>query len=465
MKTIVALPVLMAGSVLLSGCFDGSSSTPRTDIRVVHAVSDAPSVNVSFNGEALVTGADFKQAATLRPNRGNYSVDVDALLPTGDQLTVIEVGSTRFEANTRYDIIATGTVGGSDIEPVLLTDDGQRDDPNSARLRVAHLSPAADSLVPAVSVYVTADGADLPAEPAFSFAFRDSVGPLELDAGTYQIRVTAEGSTDVVYDSGAVELPAGSDLLIAAIDNTVYGESPVSLLVINGSETSEILDKDTGAGIRAVHNSSDAPNVDIYLNEDPDGSAAATDVAFGETVPTFARLGEYVGLETGDNRVAVTATGSLTPVLDEDLALDNGSLLTILAAGSVGAGTLEALAFADDNRRIATEVRLRVIHGAVEAPLVDVFLVPAADAGTNQGNAMPALDDFAYGDSSGYLGVPAGDYVVFITSADGTEVLFRSGEISLAAGGVYTAVARLAPEDTENTAGLTLLDDFVPPAT
>jgi len=96
---------------------------------------------------------------------------------------------------------------------------------------------------------------------------------------------------------------------------------------------------------------------------------------------------------------------------------------------------------------------------------VDVFLVPAADAGTNQGNAMPALDDFAYGDSSGYLGVPAGDYVVFITSADGTEVLFRSGEISLAAGGVYTAVARLAPEDTENTAGLTLLDDFVPPAT
>ena len=91
MKTIVALPVLMAGSVLLSGCFDGSSSTPRTDVRVVHAVSDAPSVNVSFNGEALVTGADFKQAATLRPNRGNYSVDVDAILPTGDQLTVIEV--------------------------------------------------------------------------------------------------------------------------------------------------------------------------------------------------------------------------------------------------------------------------------------------------------------------------------------------------------------------------------------
>mgnify|MGYP006402511207 FL=1 len=303
MKTIIALPVLMAGSVLLSGCFDGSSSTPRTDIRVVHAVSDAPSVNVSFNGEGLVTGADFKQAATLQPNRGNYSVDVDALLPTGDQLTVIEVGSTRFEANTRYDIIATGTVGGSDIEPVVLTDDGQRDDPNSARLRVAHLSPAADSLVPAVSVYVTADGADLPAEPAFSFAFRDSVGPLELDAGTYQIRVTAEGSTDVVYDSGAVELPAGSDLLIAAIDNTVYGESPVSLLVINGSETSEILDKDTGAGIRAVHNSSDAPNVDIYLNEDPDGSAAATDVAFGEAVPTFARLESM-----WDWRPAITAS-------------------------------------------------------------------------------------------------------------------------------------------------------------
>ncbi len=460
MKTTVALPVLVAGSVMLSGCFDGSSSTPRTDIRVVHAVSDAPAVNVSFNGETLIAGADFKQAATLRPRRGNYSVDVDALLPTGDELTVIEVGSTRFDSDTRYDVIATGTVADG-INPLVLTDDGQRENPASARLRVAHLSPAAQAAASEVSVYVTANGVALPDEPNFSFAFGEAVGPLELDAGIYQIRVTPQGSSTVVYDSGPVDLSASSDLLIAAIDNMVFGVSPVSLLVINGSQTSEILDKDAGAGIRAVHNSSDAPNVDIYLNKDPDGAPDAGDVAYTETVPGVATTGSYLERLVGDTRVAITPAGATTPIaIDATLPLANGDLLTVLAAGALADG-LDAFVFNDDNRRIATEAKLRVIHGAVEAQLVDVFLVPAADAGANQGNATPALDDFEYGDSSGYLGVPAGDYVVFITSADGATLLFRSGTVTLENGGVYTAVARLAPEDVDNVAGLTLLDDFV----
>lgn len=461
MKTTVTLPFLIVGSVALSGCFDGSSSTPKTEIRVVHAVSDAPSVNVSFNGDTLVAGAAFKQAAVLTPTRGNYSVDVDALLPAGEALSVIEVGSTNFAADTRYDIIATGTVGS--ISPLVLADDGQRDDNNSARLRVAHLSPAAQQAAAEVAVYVTANGVDLPTQPNFSFSFGDDVGPLELAAGTYQIRVTPAGSSTVVYDSGAVDLPAASDLLIAAIDNTVYGESPISLLVINGSETVEILDQNTGAGIRAVHNSAPpTPAVDIYLNENPDGSPAASNVAFTETVPATARVGQYVPRDVGDTRVAVTPAGVTVPVaIDATLSLANGDLKTVIAAGTLAAG-LDTLVFADDNRRIATEARLRVIHGAVEAQVVDVFLVPAAQAGVNPGNAEPALDNFEYGESSGYLGVPAGEYVVFITTADGATPLLRSGTVLLEAGGVYTAVARLAPDDAANTAGLTLLDDFVP---
>ncbi|ERS11173.1 DUF4397 domain-containing protein [Marinobacter hydrocarbonoclasticus] len=464
MKSTVALPVLVASSLMLAGCFDGSSSTPDTSIRVIHAVSDAPSVNVSFNGTTRVRGADFKQAAVLTPNRGNYSVDVDALLPTGDTLTVIEVGSTRFDDDTSYDIIATGKVGA--IQPLVLTDDGERESENSARLRVAHLSPAAQDAASEVSVYVSANGVDLPADPTFSFSFGESVGPLELDAGTYQIRVTPAGDRTVVYDSGPVALSASSDLLIAAVDNTVFGNSPVSLLVVNGSETSEILDVNAGAGIRAVHNSAPpTPAVDIYLNEDPDGTPAAGNVAFTETAPLSATLGNYVARNVGDTRIAITPTGATTPIaIDATLPLANGDIKTVIAAGVLADG-LDALVFSDDNRRIATEARLRVIHGAVEAQLVDVFLVPAANAGANPGNATPVLNDFEYGESSGYLSVPEGDYVVFITTSDGSTTLLRTGTISLESAKVYTAVARLAPEDTENTASLTLLDDFVVPQT
>ncbi|WP_323132873.1 DUF4397 domain-containing protein [Marinobacter lipolyticus] len=121
--------------------------------------------------------------------------------------------------------------------------------------------------------------------------------------------------------------------------------------------------------------------------------------------------------------------------------------------------------FEDDNRAIATAAKLRVIHGAAEAQVVNVYLVPTAEGGADAtliGNAQPALADFTFGDSSGYLQVPAGDYVVFITTTDNAQ-LFKSGSVTLANGGVYTAVARLAPDDPENTAGLTLMDDFAQP--
>jgi hypothetical protein len=459
--------MVVAGSVLLAGCFDGSDSAPDSDVRIVHASSDAPAVNVRVNGDIVVSGADYKQAAVLKPDAGVASIAVDGLLPGGGTATVIDADGVSLRSDTKYDVIAVGKVGDSTIEPLILSDDGARDDANSARLRVAHLSPGAETAAGGpVDVYLTAFGDPLPAEATFSFSFKESVGPLEVPAAdNYQIRVTPAGSDAVVYDSGEIALPAGADLLVGAVDNTVYGNAPVSLLVLNGAQVTEILDAGTGAGIRAVHNSSaPTPNVDIYLNEEPDGSPAASNVAFGETVPGAPTTGSYVALNAGENRVVVTATGVTgSTAIDATLDLAGGDLKTVIAAGVLADG-LDTLVFDDNNRRVATEAKLRVIHGAVEAPTVDVFLVPTDAGGTGStliGNSMPALDDFTFGESSGYVGVAAGDYVVFITSEDGATELYKSPSLSLEAGGVYTAVARLN-ESQDSVATVTLLDDFIP---
>lgn len=465
MNTKFTLFLATAGSVLLSGCFDGDSSKD-TSVRIVHASSDAPAVNVRVNNTTVVSGADYKQAAELSPKAGSSTIAIDGILPGGTTTTVIETdASLRFDAH--YDVIAVGKVGDSSIAPLVLADDGSRSSATSVRLRVAHLSPDAQAAAAGpVDVFVTAAGDPLPADATFTFSFKESVGPLEVPAGDYQIRVTPTGTDTVVYDSGTVPLPAASDLLIGAVDNTVFGASPVSLLVVNGADTSEILDVGTGVGIRAAHNSSTpTPNVDIYVNEDPDGSPAAGNVAFGETVPAAAVTGSYVELATGSNRVAVTAAGDTsTAVIDETLDLANGDLQTLVAAGTLADG-LDLFAFADDNRRIVTEARLRVLHGAVEAQSVDVFLIPTAAGGAGAtliGNASPALDDFQYGTSSGYVSVAADEYVIFITSDDGSTELYKSPSLSLSAGGVYTVLARLE-ESMASVATVTLLDDFVIP--
>lgn len=466
MKTNFILPIVAASSVLLAGCFGGDSSS-KTSVRVVHASSDAPAVNVRVDGDTVVSGADYKQAAVLKPDAGTTSIAVDGILPGGTTTTVIDTdASLRFD--TKYDVIAVGKVGDQTIEPLILTDDGARDSEDSVRLRVAHLSPdAQDAVGGPVEVYLTAAGDPLPAEASFSFSFKESVGPIEVPAGDYQVRVAIPGNPPtVVFDSGTLPLSAGSDLLIGAVDNTVFGSAPISLLVVNGSNTTEVLDVDTNAGVRAVHNSaSPTPAVDIYLNEDPDGTPAATNVAFGETVPTAATTGAYVPLTNGDNRIVVTATTvTSSSVIDATLAFSNGDIKTVVAAGTLADG-IDALVFSDNNRRVATEARLRVIHGAVEAPSVDVFLIPTASGGAGAtliGNSAPVLDNFAYGTDSGYLGVAEGDYVVFITSDDGATELYKSPNLSLDAGGVYTAVAR-KNDAGGSVATVTLLDDFVAP--
>lgn len=468
MKTRLALPMVVAGTVVLAGCFDGSSSGSffRTDVRVVHASSDAPAVNVRLNNDEVVSGADFKQAAILNPRTGSYSIAVDGLLPDGSAATVIDASGVAFEQGVSYDVIATGKIVDDDVAPLILADTGERESADTVRLRVAHLSPDAQAAAAGpVSVYLNAAGDPLPDEPAFTFSFREDAGPLEVPAGDYQIRITPEGAPEtVVYDSGEVVLAAGSDLLIGAVDNTVFGDSPVSLLLIDGEETTELLAADTGAGIRAVHNAAAAGDVDIYLNAEPDGvSAAVSALSFPDTVPQTPITGEYVGLDEGDNRVAVTATGDTTALIDATLDLVRGDIRTVIAAGLTT--DVEALVFQDDNRSVATAAKLRVIHGAAEAELVNVYLVPTAESGAEAtviGNTEPALPEFQFGDSSGYLQVPSGDYVVFITTTDNAQ-LFKSANVTLENGGVYTAVARLAPEDPENTAGLTLMDDFVEP--
>lgn len=466
MKTNFILPIVAASSVLLAGCFGGDSSS-KTSVRVVHASSDAPAVNVRVDGDTVVSGADYKQAAVLKPDAGTTSIAVDGILPGGTTTTVIDTdASLRFD--TKYDVIAVGKVGDQTIEPLILTDDGARDSEDSVRLRVAHLSPDAQNAVGGpVEVYLTAAGDPLPAEASFSFSFKESVGPIEVPAGDYQVRVAIPGNPPtVVFDSGTLPLSAGSDLLIGAVDNTVFGSAPISLLVVNGSNTTEVLDVDTNAGVRAVHNSaSPTPAVDIYLNEDPDGTPAASNIAFGETVPSVATTGAYVSLTNGDNRIVVTATTvTSSSVIDATLAFSNGDIKTVVAAGTLADG-IDALVFSDNNRRVATEARLRVIHGAVEAPSVDVFLIPTASGGAGAtliGNSAPVLDNFAYGTDSGYLGVAEGDYVVFITSDDGATELYKSPNLSLDAGGVYTAVAR-KNDAGGSVATVTLLDDFVAP--
>ncbi|WP_152207318.1 DUF4397 domain-containing protein [Marinobacter changyiensis] len=462
MDKYLSITLVAALSAGLTGCWldgsssDSSDSTPTTNVTVIHAASDAPRVNVRSGDTIVVPGADYKQAASLEVPVGSANLSVDAILPGGDLLEVIGPLSPVLEEGIDYDVIALGNVGDDTLDAILLADDGTRQMADSARVRVAHLA----SLAPEVDVYVSAPNADLTGvAPTITFAFPTATDPIELPAGDYQIRITIAGqdvteAANVAFDSRTVPLPAGSDLLIGAVNNTGFGQSPVSLVVENGGEIIEIFDAEAGVGLKAVHNAFDAGLVDIEVA----GTVVASGVQFTEGFPGLG-LGAYAAIPANEE-VDVSIISGGTPVITETVNRANGSAVTALASGSATATSLELIAFDDNNRPLATAAKLRVIHGASAAPNVDVYLVPADANGI--GNASPVLSDVPYRASSGYLELPTGEYDVYVTAAGASNPVIDVQDIALKAGGVYTALARDADGTSFELLGL---DNLAVPVT
>nr|WP_324258616.1 DUF4397 domain-containing protein [Cellvibrio fontiphilus] len=394
----------------------------KTTVRVFHGSADAPKVNLWVNGAAAVSGLDYQQSTgVLELDEGTYNIAVEGVIPGGNA-TVIGPVPLTLAGNTDYDVIAVGAV--ADIEPLVLADTGSLSDATKVRVRVAHLAAAA----PEVKVFVTAPDADLGgAAPLGTFEFKETLGPVEVDAGTYQIRVALADNT-VVYDSGAVTLAAGKDLLIGAVANVGTGSSPISLAVLDGNNVAIINDKNAGADIRVVHASADAPAVDVTANDG--ATPAIANLAFPEATG-------YLNLPAATYNFKVTPNAATSPVvINADVPLANGSAYSILAVGALA--NIEPLVLTDNNRSVATEAKVRLVHGSTLAGNVDIYVVAP---GAGIANAMPAFSNVPFKANTGYVSLAAGDYDVIIAPT-GTKTEAIKAPVSLENGGVYTAIAR-----------------------
>jgi hypothetical protein len=415
-----------------------------TKVQILHASPDAPAVNITI-GSTNFTGVDYKSGtAALALFAGTRTVKVDGIVPSGTT-TVIGPVDVNFMEKKLYSIVAIGDV--ATIHPLILE---QPDTPvagGSVRLRLVHAAPMA----PRVDVYLTAPGASLSGTaPVGTFSFGEDLGPVEVMAGSYQVRVTAAGNAAaVVFDSGTIALASGSSLLIAAVQNTGTGAAPISLVVQDGSGSSQILDAATPAALRVVHASPDAPAVDVVVN-DNFASPLVSHLSFPEFTP-------FVNVAPATYNVKVTdsATQMLVPI-NANVSPAAGISYTVLAVGNLAA--IEPLIVTDDPRRVATEAKVRIIHASPTAQNVDIYVTaPGASIAT----LAPTLTNVPFKANTGFLSLAAGSYDVTVTPAGSKTAAIGPATIAVTAGGVYTAVARDAPGGGAPL-GLILMDDFQP---
>ncbi len=435
----------------LAGC---NSSDPESNVTltVLHASPDAPTVNVKFDGRTVAQDADYGQAVEIRTPGGSYPIQVDANLPGGQTSTVIGPTTLDLADNNHYSVIAVGKVADSSLTALVLQDKGPPADSSKVRVTVAHLAPNA----PSVDVYVTAPGTALSsASPLGTLSFKQSLGPVDIPAGNYVVRLTAAGTTTVAYDSGPVSLPAGRNLLVGALTNVGHGTSPVTLAVVDGGSVTPVPDVNANAGVRVVHDITALGPVNVFVNGQT--PAAISNLSFPNAAPGAGNTqADYASLAAGTTQFAVsTGTDPSTAPLKFSANLVNGDAYTAIAYSDQG--TPKALVVQDNNRAVATGSKLRIIHGAESAGNVDVYLVPH---GQGIGNSQPVLTDVPYTANSGYLYVSAGDYDVIITPTGTGTAAIGPVQVQLQADKVYTAIAREGNTTTGDTFGLITLDGF-----
>ena len=469
-------PMLFSALFVLAAC-DGDSDNDNRQavasaaavatgtIEVIHASQDAPAVNVTSDGSAVISDLDYQEAEFLTLDVGDYPIEVEGILPDGSTVTVIPAAGDAVPVislaeDQRITVIAANDV--TNIAPIVLVDDQPAVAADEVRLRVVH----AASIAADVEVWVSEPGLDLlnPGSgtlinAVFNFGDTLTADPLVVPAGDYQVRVSAPGDPgNPFYDSGTLSLPGGADLVVAAVVNTGPGDAPIKLLASTGAALLEFNDVETPATVRVVHGSPDAPAVDVLVND----TIRAVENAAYQAVT------DYIPLEPETYNLKVVPAGGepADAVLEADVPFPQGAERTAIAVGTLTDPMipLELLALDDSNRAVATEAKLRLVHGSVSAGEVDIYVAAGGtltvDVDTSVDFAFTATA-VPYKASTGYLPLTPGSYDIAITPTGSTGAAIGPLTVELDAGGIYTAIAR---DETGIglPLGVILLDDFTP---
>ena len=173
----------------------------------------------------------------------------------------------------------------------------------------------------------------------------------------------------------------------------------------------------SGAPLRLLHAAPDAPELSFTVDGRALFSLGYTDIS------------RHQALAAGPHHLQATVAGTGTVAVDLPLNLQEGRAYTVVVANALG--QLDALLLEDDLTPPAPgQVRLRVLHAAADAPVVDVEIAGGPVV-------APGL---AYQATSGYTSLAAGVYTFAVRAAGATEPGFSTRALTLQAGIISTGV-------------------------
>jgi hypothetical protein len=173
------------------------------------------------------------------------------------------------------------------------------------------------------------------------------------------------------------------------------------------------------AYIRVLHAVPDAPNVDVYA----DDQLIAKDLAFGKYT-------DYISVPEGNYEITVYAAGTKSnPVLDNMLTIRPDTIHTIAAVGTLN--TIGVLAIPDRMAGSDSGALVRFCHLSPNAPAVDITLP----------DGTILFRNVSFKQLTPYLSVNPMNYTLQVRAAGTSTVVLTVPNVNLRSGMVYTIYA------------------------
>jgi len=402
-------------SVVLASCGSkGGGGGGDANLRIVNVIPDAATISVQLDTDTpLVTGLPFQgMTGYLSTKSGQREFKVSA-----NNGTSFAIDTTLNIASSHYTYLVYNPVAQAAASLIL---EDNLATPNTGTFNFRVINVAAG--IGPVDVYLTPPGTDLAStSPNIANAPIGSASAfVGVNAGTYELRITAAGTKDVIFDTGVQTFANQASYQAVIFTKGSARLVNVALLTLDGSGTGQFLDN-----LLAEFKVLNASSVSSPLNVLVEGNIVLSNIP-------FAGISNYVTTTAGSHNFSVQAT-----------ATPGANLLTLVAtlasatdtsiAISGPAGALVALVLTDNNLPPAAgRARVRFANVSPGLGALDVYV-----------NFSKQISGLANNSGSSYIEVTADAtigtaYEFDFNLAGTTTPVLKMPSVAIIAGHTYT---------------------------
>ena len=416
-------------AVIGCGSSDDSSNPESGYLQVINGLNDSPDLKLELrdDGDDLVVSSEsfgFQRAsALLALNEGVYQLEINSEDPESGFEDLLLEREIDIHADVIQTLVLEGALATSTFR-LIEKDAGDisevREDGEDDRLQLQVINLSAST----VSVYV-ADEVDRPDQENLvgTVAAGAHSDPVEFvfDADAdYRIRLTADASDELLFESNEVDFAPNTRATIVVNDNVGPDPDSRNVWLVRDDGTAPQQNRLARSGFRVVNLVQDVADAAISITKDVGDADLFTATMLPMDISSFTRT------NPGFVRIEARAPSGATALETASVSLDPDTAYSLLVTGSGGQadGGLLMRANEMDLRPVGNAINVHFLNALAETDQNDVTEVDFYALGDDDSlsGSSPVLSSVGYL-QGGSIVLAAKSYRFLVTTANSHSIL------------------------------------------